>query len=558
MSRRAGLPAGALAAVVVGFTALTGLGLWRLVAERETLLRTTLLERQETVGRAAAALASSVDRCWQSVSEQTPALAGMPEDCRGVAEDSSPYRWVRIAARRADATGMPPNTGALAVLLNDCAILDSAARFEGCKRAAAALAESGGRTLVESAGKALLDRVGEAREAAREYRLLAYRLLHEAFATAIEEQPAALDAALATPDASWARLGRFLVTRSCAGGARCGVTLGLDIEPTSGALARFVNAMNISGGARYALAMMSESEALANPADTVSTAFVSRGLGYLSARDKAPPSGLGALHLLLGAYAAAALLLLGALAVAVFLLDRGARELRLRQNFVASVSHELRTPLGSMRLMLETIIAGRLPEERLTTYVESMHQQVIRLSRLAENMLILQRLERRSRVDLQTCTLAPIIRTAVESLREDAAARGVALDVRLSEGELETLAVPDLLTIALKNLIHNAIKYSPPQGTVTITLERLATRLALHVCNEGAGIPVREQERVFDWFYRVGDELTRESQGTGVGLPIVRAVAEVHHADVRFVESDAPGCHVVFSLPLAKLEIRDG
>ena len=556
MQRRVGLPVFTFVAVAFGFSAVTGLGFWRLLGEREALLRATMLERQEAVGRAAAALTSSVDRCWDRASELTAAL---PEECMGVADEGSPYRWVRSDPTHSGTSTASPEDATLRELLRGCEDLVGEASFEGCKNASIALTDAPFSALVEREGRALLERVGAASEAAPEYRRLSYRLLDQALAAGIEEQPEALDKILATRSSGWARLGRFRVTRPCKTTGPCNVVVGLDAEPTPGAIARFVNAANIVGGSRYDLAMVSEERARA-AADSISTAFVSPGLGYLSARDKVPPAGLGNLHLLLGVYVGCALLLLGALAVAVLLLDRSARDLRLKQNFVASVSHELRTPLGGVRLMLETMLAGRLPSpERQTEYLESMHRQVVRLSRLAENMLVLQRLERAGKVRLEPCVLGRLVRTATESLSEDAERRGVSLELRSGSAADEVMAESDLLTVAFRNLIHNAIKHSPPGGRVEVAIERATASVALHVRDQGPGIPVRERERVFSWFYRLDDELTRQSEGTGVGLAVVRAVALLHRGDVRFVEPDASGGHVVLSLPLlSQAEDADG
>lgn len=533
-------------AVLLSYLTLTGLGLWRLLREHAELQASLVAAREETAGRLAAVLGDSVTHCW----EQVRLPNAVPDaECTGVTDAASPYRWLRYPLAEPATHAVLLDTAAADVALSACLDLPQAARLLGCRVLASTLAERGSVADLRRLAPPLLTAVGSAQDALLEYRQLSYRVLALTFADALQRAGVVLERESKARPNQWLRVGRFLVTKPCAHGPGCSAWVGLDTEVSQTRLRRFANALNVTGYDRYRLSVVRAPVAVAQ-ADTTAYAVISAGLGFVSVVDADTPPGLANLQMLLGGYAAVAAILLAALLTALWLVEQSARDLRHKQNFVASVSHELRTPLGSVRLMLDTLLAHpELSAERLHGYLQSMHGQVVRLSRMAENMLLLQRLERHPRGALVRCVVGELVNQVFADQRAEAQAKRVSLKLDASAQLTAIRAEPNLLGAALANLVQNAIKFAPADSLVEVTGVETANAVELRVRDQGPGIAKAERERVFGWFYRSGDELTRETQGTGVGLAVVRAVAAWHGGRAFIAEVSGPGCCAVLALP---------
>ncbi len=220
-----------------------------------------------------------------------------------------------------------------------------------------------------------------------------------------------------------------------------------------------------------------------------------------------------------------------------------------QQHFVADAAHELRTPLAALKLQAlsleraESAEARQLAIGRLTAGIE-------RATRLVEQLLVLARQEataasgaRSEKVDL-----AELARRAVADMASAAQSKGIDLGMQRAE----TVALdgqPDALTIMLRNLVDNAIKYTPSGGTIDVDV--CAGEKSVIVCVEdsGPGIPAEERERVFDRFYRIAGS---EASGSGLGLAIIKAIAERHGGTLQLAQSERlGGLKVVVRLPAA-------
>jgi len=229
----------------------------------------------------------------------------------------------------------------------------------------------------------------------------------------------------------------------------------------------------------------------------------------------------------------------------------------VRREFVANVSHELKTPLTAIRGMVETLIddAAIEPAKR-EHFLSRIHDQTLRLSALVTDLLTLSRVEsrgsalERERFDLREIA-AESARTVAPAMEE----RGLAFE--LSQPAEAVLVVGDrgALAQAVNNLLDNAVKYTPPGGRVRLSVARAGEMACVEVRDTGIGIEPREQERIFERFYRVDKGRSRDLGGTGLGLSIVRNVARVHGGRVS-VDS-APGQGSVFSIfiPLPPVSI---
>ncbi|MEK7949426.1 sensor histidine kinase [Luteolibacter soli] len=219
----------------------------------------------------------------------------------------------------------------------------------------------------------------------------------------------------------------------------------------------------------------------------------------------------------------------------------------MKSQFVASVSHELRAPVASIRLMADALEAEKVAPETAKEFHRLIAREGARLSTLVGNVLDHARIEQGRKVwRMEPCDLTSLVADTVRVMEPLAQERGITLKQELSPAE--ATADADAIQQALVNLLDNAIKFSPKGSLVVIALasDDERRRWKLSVRDEGAGIPKEEQSRIFERFYRPGDELRRETQGTGIGLSLVKSIVEAHHGSVA-VESD-PGKGSAFTL----------
>ena len=212
------------------------------------------------------------------------------------------------------------------------------------------------------------------------------------------------------------------------------------------------------------------------------------------------------------------------------------RELKRRQqNFLSAITHEFKTPLGTLRLLIETALYRALSSEKQRQYLEKMERELSRLEKTSERVLASARLEGgKTSTHLQAADLNEAVRGTVESLRGGLEARGASLTVHYSPQPLPVSLDGAAFGIVLGNLLDNAVKYSPgSEKRVTVRLISQHHLAVLHVEDEGVGIGEGETRRVFDKFYRVGNELTRESTGVGLGLHLVKTMTEAMNGWVR-------------------------
>lgn len=198
-----------------------------------------------------------------------------------------------------------------------------------------------------------------------------------------------------------------------------------------------------------------------------------------------------------------------------------------QQHFVADAAHELRTPLAALRLQAQSLDRADTPEARRTA-VGRLTAGIDRATRLVEQLLVLARQEATATEGAVTrpVDLADLARRTVADLAGVAAAKGVDLGVQQADPATVD-GQPDALQILLRNLVDNAVKYTPGGGTVDISVQHEAGNIVVQVEDSGPGIPPDERERVFDRFYRVAGS---EAAGSGLGLAIIKAIAERHGA----------------------------
>ncbi|MGZ5201728.1 MAG: ATP-binding protein [Telluria sp.] len=209
-----------------------------------------------------------------------------------------------------------------------------------------------------------------------------------------------------------------------------------------------------------------------------------------------------------------------------------------QQNFVGDAAHELRTPLAALKLQAQSLDRADSPEARKVAVARIM-AGIERATRLVEQLLVLARQEASAAggTSAQPVQLDGLARRAVADMVSVAQAKGV--DLGLQQSDAATVqGQPEALNILVRNLVDNAIKYTPGGGTVDVSVRAAPGGPVLSVEDSGPGIPPEERERVVDRFYRIAGS---EAQGSGLGLAIIKSIAERHGARLELGQSERLG-----------------
>ena len=231
--------------------------------------------------------------------------------------------------------------------------------------------------------------------------------------------------------------------------------------------------------------------------------------------------------------------------------ERDAAE-QARRGLVAAVSHDLRTPLTSLRLLAEAVEDELVDQETRRSYLERMSVHIRSLSALIEDLFELSRLEVGDiEWSLQRVRLDELVGETVEAMRAQAEAKRVAVRALVPGDVAPARANPEKLQRVLFNLIQNAIRHTPADGSVTVAAESNGSTVEIEVADTGEGLRPEDRERAFEPFYRGGVGAARAAgDGTGLGLTVCRAIVEAHGGEIWFAESPR-GARVRFSLPRA-------
>ncbi len=224
---------------------------------------------------------------------------------------------------------------------------------------------------------------------------------------------------------------------------------------------------------------------------------------------------------------------------------------QIRRDFVANVSHELRTPLTAIRGYVEALLDGDAGEDESRRFLEIIARHTQRMERLVKDLLRLARLDaRQETLELIACDTRGARRSRSRpTCAQGADARGQRIEIAIAPGAETVRGDPAKLHDALRNLVANAITYSPEQTVIRIEVAREGARLAISVSDGGPGIPAEDLSRVFERFYRVDKSRARDPGGTGLGLAIVKHLVEAHGGSVRAENQPQGGARFVISLP---------
>jgi signal transduction histidine kinase len=222
-----------------------------------------------------------------------------------------------------------------------------------------------------------------------------------------------------------------------------------------------------------------------------------------------------------------------------------------RRHLVAAVSHDLRTPITSLRLLSEAIEDDIVDGEARTEYLARMRTHLLALSALIDDLFELSRLEAGDiGWSLERVSVGELVQETVAAMRVHAERKGVAIRTDLPTPLQPARANPEKLQRVLFNLVQNAIRHTPADGSVVVRVQPVEDRIEVEVADTGDGVAAEERELIFGPFYRGGADASRTTDGAGLGLAVSRAIVEAHGGRIWLADS-AVGTRVRFTVPLA-------
>lgn len=232
---------------------------------------------------------------------------------------------------------------------------------------------------------------------------------------------------------------------------------------------------------------------------------------------------------------------------------------RRKTTFVSNVSHELKTPLTTIRMYAELLGEGRIREEaKRQRYLQVIVSESQRLTRLVNNVLDFSRLEqRRKRYHLTDLPLGEILQQVLDGQGMRLQQANLKLVSRIANGSRMVYADRDAVEQVLLNLIDNAIKYAAQGGELVVALQWRDKAAEVLIQDRGPGVPVSHQQRIFEQFHRVDNDLTNHCSGCGLGLSIARRLLQDMHGSLRYCPRDGGGACFVMTLPVTEKTERD-
>ncbi|HEX7703160.1 MAG TPA: HAMP domain-containing sensor histidine kinase, partial [Kofleriaceae bacterium] len=231
-----------------------------------------------------------------------------------------------------------------------------------------------------------------------------------------------------------------------------------------------------------------------------------------------------------------------------FAIRRERRLNELKSEFISNVSHELKTPLSIISMFGEMLAEGRTKSpEQAHEYAEIIWRESVRLGRLIDNVLDFAKIERGMGVyEFAESDLVEVVTRAIDLANRRLTTAAMTLESSLDEDLPLVRLDANAFTLAVLNLVDNAIKYAGDGKKILLTLRRVGDRVVLAVKDYGPGIPLEEQDRIFERFYRAKEMRLKPIRGSGIGLALVQHIARAHGGDIT-VESK-PGDGATFQL----------
>ncbi|MCB0696273.1 MAG: HAMP domain-containing histidine kinase [Chitinophagaceae bacterium] len=220
---------------------------------------------------------------------------------------------------------------------------------------------------------------------------------------------------------------------------------------------------------------------------------------------------------------------------------------RQQNNFMLSVTHELKSPIAAMKLNLQTMAKHKLDEEKRSLLINRCVNESNRLNDLCNNMLLASQIEgRQYKPAKEKFSYSDLVRDSIKDYAQSYPDRFIADDL----GDFQLLGDKTLVQMAVNNLLENAVKYTPADKKVTVTMTERNGNAVLAVADNGVGIPDSEKSKIFNKFYRVGNEETRKSKGTGLGLYLTSKIVKQHKGKITVQDNEPNGSIFEMSFPM--------
>ncbi|QBI52199.1 sensor histidine kinase [Streptomonospora litoralis] len=230
----------------------------------------------------------------------------------------------------------------------------------------------------------------------------------------------------------------------------------------------------------------------------------------------------------------------------------------VRRDFVANISHELKTPVGALSLLAETIADASDDPEAVRRFTGRMQQESARLTSVIQDLITLSRIQgAEPMADPDRVPVEVVVDEAMDFVRTAAETKEIELVASGTEGAV-VLGDEGLLVTAMRNLVANAVAYSPERTRVSISVEAADDMVEISVADQGIGIPAQDLERIFERFYRVDAARSRATGGTGLGLAIVKHIMTHHRGEVTVWSKEGSGSTFTLRLPDAQTRERPG
>ena len=224
---------------------------------------------------------------------------------------------------------------------------------------------------------------------------------------------------------------------------------------------------------------------------------------------------------------------------------------KMRKEFVANVSHELRTPLTTIKSYTETLLDGAMDNKEYTAnFLQVINSESERMTRLVKDLLQLSKLDYdKMEWNMKRLNILSIIRDCVMKMEIAAKQKNQLLSFEAQEELCEIKGDRDRIEQVIINIIGNAIKYTPENGSIKVTAEMLGNNVEIKIADNGMGIPREDLPRLFERFYRVDKARSRAMGGTGLGLSIAKNIVEAHNGTIRIESEYGKGSEVIMDFP---------
>ncbi len=222
----------------------------------------------------------------------------------------------------------------------------------------------------------------------------------------------------------------------------------------------------------------------------------------------------------------------------------------VRRDFIANVSHELKTPVGAILLLAEAMVSSDADVDIIQHFAARMHAEASRLSNLVNDVIDLSRLQGEDPLaTAEMVAVDDLVREATDYVQAMAETKQIHIEFGGTTG-LKVMGMRDQLVTAIRNLLANAISYSPENTQVAVVVQQRDSMVQIAVKDQGIGIAPEDQDRIFERFYRVDEARSRVTGGTGLGLAIARNVCRNHGGDVVVWSIPDEGSTFTIQLPL--------